>query len=119
MALGVCFSVCEGMYISSQMLGHLAIPALVAGGGYGLLGAGLLLGKGHHHGLGVHLGHHGIHIGHHGHHGHHDHHHHHDAIHVYPVETTHHVSVPSTHIVTTSHHDHHVHHDDHHGHFFK
>jgi hypothetical protein len=63
------------MYISAHTLGHLAIPALMAGGGYATLGAGLLLGKdSHHHGLphlGLHVGHHGLglHLG----HGHHHH----------------------------------------------
>jgi len=43
-------------YIDSSVLGHLAIPAILAGSGYSLIGLGKSLSHGHH---GGHYGHHG------------------------------------------------------------
>jgi hypothetical protein len=100
----MCFALlvaANAMYISSRMLGKLAIPALMAGGMYSSVGAGFLLGaKSGHHGHHGHLDLHGLHL-----HGHH----HGEAIHVYPVE--HEVPVVShSTIVTHSHSDLHHHH---------
>lgn len=76
-----CLSMAMSLYIDSAVLGKLAIPALVAGSGYGLLGLGKILGLkkgggivvGHHqsgHGYSSHGAVNHIHAGHGGYGGH-------------------------------------------------